>query len=70
MEIRFFLANGSKLKFQLSSEHNTTSPRPKKSRVAKSQLKVMLIAFFDNEGLLIHREFMPNGRTVNSGVDI
>ena len=30
-----------------------------------AQLKVMLIVFFDNEGL-VHWEFVPNGQTVNS----
>ncbi|KAL4083495.1 hypothetical protein QTP88_028811 [Uroleucon formosanum] len=52
-------------KLQSSEWHTTSSPRPKKSRVVKSQLKVMLIVFFDNEGL-IHWEFVPNGQTVNS----
>jgi len=52
-------------KLQSSEWHTTSSPRPKKSRVVKSQLKVMLIVFFDNEGL-VHWEFVPNGQTVNS----
>ena len=44
---------------------NRVHKKSKKSRVVKSQLKVMLIVFFDNEGL-VHWEFVPNGQTVNS----
>jgi len=47
----------------------TTLPRPKKSRVVKSRLEVVLIAFFDNKGL-IRQEVIPNGQTVNSGFHI
>ncbi|KAL4084659.1 hypothetical protein QTP88_027586 [Uroleucon formosanum] len=52
-------------KLQSSEWQTTSSPKPKKSRVVKSQLKVMLIVFFHNEGL-VHWEFVPNGQTVNS----
>lgn len=44
---------------------HATSPWPKKSRAIKLQLKVMLIAFFDNERL-IQREFVLNGQKVKS----
>jgi len=48
-----------------SSEwHTASSPRPKKSRVVKSNEKVMLIAFFDIDGV-VHHEFVPPGKTVN-----
>ena len=40
------------------------SPRPKKARMSKSKIKVMLIAFFDRKGL-VHHEFVPEGETVN-----
>ena len=40
------------------------SPRPKKARMSKSKIKVMLIAFFDHQGL-VHHEFVPQGQTVN-----
>ena len=40
------------------------SPRPKKARMSKSKIKVMLIAFFDQKGL-VHHEFVPEGETVN-----
>jgi len=42
-----------------------SSPRPKKSRLQKSKVKTMLIAFFDSDGI-IHKEFVPAGQTVNS----
>jgi len=52
-------------KSQSSWWHTTTSPRPKKSSlVVKSQLKAMLIAFFEG---LMHLQFVPDGQTVNSG---
>ena len=41
-----------------------TSPRPKKARMSKSKIKVMLIAFFDQRGL-VHHQFVPAGETVN-----
>ena len=41
-----------------------TSPRPKKARMSKSKIKVMLIAFFDQRGL-VHHECVPAGETVN-----
>ena len=37
------------------------SPRPKKARMSKSKIKVMLIAFFDHQGL-VHHEFVPQGK--------
>ena len=39
-------------------------PRPKKMRMLKSKIKVMLIAFFDQKGL-VHHEFVSKGETVN-----
>lgn len=42
-----------------------SSPRPTKSRLQKSKVKTMLIAFFDNDGI-IHKEFVPPGQTVNA----
>jgi len=41
------------------------SPKPKKLRFQKSRVKMMLIAFFDAEGV-IHREFVPEGQRVNA----
>jgi len=42
-----------------------SSPQPKKSRLQKSKVKTVLIAFFDSYGI-IHKEFVPAGQTVNS----
>jgi len=44
--------------------HTLSSPRPKKSHLVKSKEKVMLIAFFDIDGV-VHHEFVPPGLTVN-----
>ena len=43
------------------------SPRPKKARQSRSQIKVMLIAFFDARGI-VHAEFIPQGQTINQHV--
>jgi len=40
--------------------HTSSSPRPKKSRLIKSKEKVMLIAFFDINGV-VHHEFVLPG---------
>ena len=42
-----------------------TSPRPKKARMSKLKVKVMLIMFFDIKGIVHHFEFLPQGQTVN-----
>jgi hypothetical protein len=41
-----------------------SSLQPKKSRLQKSKVKTMLIAF-DSNGI-IHKAFVPAGQTVNS----
>jgi len=51
-------------KLQSSQWKSPGSPRPKKASMQKSKLKMMLICFFDQEGI-IHREFVPPGMTVN-----
>ena len=43
------------------------SPRPVKARKSKSKVKVMLIVFFDVQGI-VHFEFLPQGQTVNQTV--
>ena len=43
------------------------SPRPMKARKSKSKAKVMLIVFFDIQGI-VHFEFLPQGQTVNQTV--
>jgi len=50
---------------QMSSQWKTaSSPRPKKARQMKSNVKTMLIAFLDIEGL-VHHEYVPRGQTVH-----
>jgi hypothetical protein len=50
---------------QSSEWHTSSSPRPKKSRATKSNIKVILVAFFDDEGI-VHREFVPTGTSVTA----
>ena len=40
------------------------APRPKKARQVQSDLKVLLTAFFDCNGV-VHHEFLTQGRTIN-----
>ena len=50
---------------KMSSQWNTaSSPQPKKARQVKSNVKSMLIAFFDIDGL-VHHEYVPRGQMVN-----
>ena len=46
---------------------SASSPRPKKARLFKSKIKVMLIVFFDVHGI-VHLEFLPQGQTTNQNV--
>ena len=43
---------------------SVSSPRPKKACMQCAQVKVMLITFFDHQGM-VHHEFVPQGQTVN-----
>jgi len=50
---------------QISSQWSrSSSPRPKKARQVKANIKTMLIVFFDIDRLVYH-EFVPTGQTVN-----
>jgi len=50
---------------QASSQWKTPhSPRPKKIRQMRSNVKTMLICFFDIQGI-VHGEFVPGGQAVN-----
>ena len=40
------------------------SPRPKKARVSRWQVKTMLVCFFDHKGI-VHYKFIAQGQTVN-----
>ena len=39
------------------------SPQPKKARVSWSQVKIMLVCFFDHKGI-VHYEFIAQGQTI------
>jgi len=50
---------------QMFSQWKTaSSPRPKKARQLKSNVKTVLMAFFYIDGL-VHHEYFPRGQTVN-----
>ncbi|GFV14250.1 histone-lysine N-methyltransferase SETMAR [Trichonephila clavipes] len=50
---------------QQSSQWKTPgSPRPKKDRQVRSKINVMLIVFFDADGI-VHHEYAPQDQTVN-----
>ncbi|VVC41658.1 Transposase, type 1,Winged helix-turn-helix DNA-binding domain, partial [Cinara cedri] len=51
-------------KLQSSQWKTKFFPRPKKARQVRSNVKTMLIVFFDIEGI-VHYEFVPHGQTVN-----
>jgi hypothetical protein len=40
------------------------SPRPKKARMSKLEVKHMLVCFFDSMGI-VHKERVPAGQAVN-----
>ncbi|XP_070394043.1 uncharacterized protein [Dermacentor albipictus] len=50
-------------KSQSSQWKHSTSPRPKKARQVRSNVKVMLTAFFDFRGVVQH-EYAPQGQTI------
>ena len=52
-------------KLQSSQWKSPGSPRPKKARMQESKLKMMLICFFDQEGI-VHWEFVAPGMMVNA----
>lgn len=51
-------------KAQSSQWVGKNSPRPKKARQSRSNVKTMLIVFFDWKGV-VHYEFVPRNQTVN-----
>jgi len=53
-------------KRQSSQWKGPMSPWPKKARQVKNNLKSMIITFFDIKGI-VHKEFVPTGRTMNCG---
>jgi histone-lysine N-methyltransferase SETMAR len=51
-------------KQQSSQWKSPISRRPKKAKQVRSNVKSMLIVFFDIQGI-VHKEFVPPGQTVN-----
>ena len=51
-------------KFQSSQWKHHTSPRPKKARKVRSNVKLMLICFFDSRSIVLH-EYAPARQTIN-----
>jgi histone-lysine N-methyltransferase SETMAR len=49
----------------VSSQWNTASSQPKKARQVKSNVKTMLIAFFDTDRL-VHHDYVSTGQMVNN----
>ena len=43
--------------------YTANSPRPKKARMSKSKIKLMIICFFDSQGI-VHKEFVPPGLSI------
>jgi hypothetical protein len=41
-----------------------TSPRPKKLKFQRTRIKTMLIIFFNSQDV-VHKEYVPEGKTVN-----
>jgi len=54
-------------KMQSSQWKGKGSPRPKKARVSRLQMKVLLVVFFDWKGI-VHHEFVPRCQMVNKQV--
>jgi hypothetical protein len=52
-------------KLQSSEWHTSSSRGPEKSRATKSNIKVMLVPLFDDEGI-VHSEFVPMGTSVTA----
>ena len=51
-------------KMQLSQWMGKGSPWPKKARLGRSKVKVVMFVFFDWKGI-VHHEFVPHGHMVN-----
>jgi hypothetical protein len=55
---------GRETKWQSVQWKTQNSPRPKKARLFRSQVKNMLVSFFDHKGI-VHCEFISQGQILN-----
>ena len=53
------------MKMQSSQWMGKGSPRPKKARMNRSKIKVLLVVFYDWKDI-VHREFVPRGQMANT----
>jgi hypothetical protein len=60
----WFFEYGPETKRQSEEWHMPQSPRQKKARMSKSEIKAMVIIFFDSH-TAVHKEFVPPGVTAN-----
>jgi len=51
-------------KRQSEERHTKSFPCPKKARMSRSRVKIMITVFFDSRGI-VHKLFVPQGQTVN-----
>ena len=64
MNESWILECNPKTKRQSQEWHTANSPHSKKAKMSKSKIKLMLICFFDSQGI-VHKEFVPPGQTVS-----
>ena len=50
----------------IHGDKTRTEPAPKKAKMSRSAVKVMLTEFWDAEGIIM-ADYLPTGRTMNSG---
>ena len=53
------------MKYQSMQWKTRTEPAPKKAKMSRSAVKVMLTVFWDAEGIIM-ADYLPTGRTMNS----
>jgi histone-lysine N-methyltransferase SETMAR len=61
---KWYFQYDAEIKRQSMQWKTQISPRPKKARMSRSQVKTMLVWFFDHKGR-VHYEFIAQGQTVN-----
>ena len=67
LDLKENAANDPETKTQSSQWKSWGSPQRKKARQVRSNIKSMLICFFDQKEI-VHKEFVPPGQTVNAAL--